>query len=246
MSCKIYYFLLRNNSTSCYKACKIVCLNNLWYIKVGRTSRCLKEADKNMHFTFSKVYLKYVPWLVVSFPTRPASTLRVTWMTGSSCSAASTKSPVPLASSATPHSSSPTSSSNDESQSVPTNEQTVPAPIRVCLFKVSSLLLAGHWTALQKAAPPRWPCLWRRCCRRWTTWSSTSNSPTRSWSTRRSSVFCDPSSNGRTCLKRRWVVDIWSVSGKRQWNVTQLQLMHVFGNKTYPGFTQPRRSITWI
>lgn len=68
--------------------------------------------------------------------TRPASTLRVTWTTGSSCSAVSTKSPAPLASSATPHSSSPTSSSNDESHSMMTREQTASARFRAFFSSV--------------------------------------------------------------------------------------------------------------
>lgn len=51
-------------------------------------------------------------WLYVMHFFRPACILRVTWMTASSCSAASTRSPALLGSSATPPSSSPTLSSN--------------------------------------------------------------------------------------------------------------------------------------
>lgn len=102
--------------------------------------------------------------------TRPASTLKVTWTMGSPCSAASTKSPAPLASSATPHSSSPTSSSNDDASSTPTREQTVCSQIWAFFFlKCHHCSSAGPWTASLRAGPRRWPCLWRRCCRRLTT-----------------------------------------------------------------------------
>lgn len=81
------------------------------------------------------------------------------------------------------------------------------------------------WTALKRASPGKWPGMLRRCCRRWMTLSSTSNSPMQSWSMRRNSVFYVLSSNVKTSSKKRWEWTVkWSASEiNRFWEVVLLQ-----------------------
>lgn len=72
-----------------------------------------------------------------------------------------------------------------------------------CFHSWMAVLHSGLWTASRTQSRPPWPGTSRRFCRPWMTWSSISNSPTLSWSTRRSRVFSAHSSDVRTSSRRR-------------------------------------------